>query len=97
MGSGSPHAHSISTSLLAARREMALGYLQRVGERALEGVVWVAGFPSVKPGERLTIEEPPFPLPGVFRVLGVVHVLTPAGGMTRLEVSRPHLLSRVGV
>lgn len=81
----------------AEARAMALGYLQRLGERALEGVVWVAGFPPVKPGERVTIDEPPFPLPGVFRVLGVVHVLTPAGGMTRLEVSRPHLLSRVGV
>lgn len=75
-------------------RALATAYLKSKAEEALEGVVWVAGFPAVTPGERLRIDEPSFPLPGIFRVLGVVYLLTPAGGMTRLEVSRPHLLSR---
>ena len=68
---------------------MARGILQQQAERALEGVVWVSGFPLLLPGERLRLQGPSFPLPGIYRVITIHYLLTGAGGSTRLEVIRP--------
>lgn len=73
--------------------KMARAYLQHRVERTLQGVIWVSGFPAIAPGQRIKLDAPTLPVPGTYRVLAVHHLLTPAGGSTRLEVVRPQLQS----